>query len=519
MTESVNQNSVMLKRLDRWVNEKNNFGTNKADPMVSTNFWRERKLSRTELDALYVQDWLSRRVINIIAEDSTRNWITLASGDDNEKAEAIKKEFTRLEVQTKTSEAIILSRLHGGSLMIMGAFDGQETDMPLRKIRSVEFFAPVDRWQTFPQRFYADETKMNYGQPETYLIHRIQVRGTLTAVVHESRVVRFDGNYLPPIERMRNLGWNDSVLQNFYQELKTFGTAHQAVGAIIQDFITKKVQIKNLRELLSNEEGEQQLMARFAMLAYGTSIHNLAVFGDDEQYDKMGTPLTGLDKIMIHFVDIVSAASNIPKARLFHNQSGILGGDAGANDLRIHYDSISAYQETELRPHIQRMVNVIGESLGYAEDEVTFTFDPLWQLSELDASTARKNIADSDIAYINAGVVEPEEVAISRFGGDGIALADMIIDVDKRKRFLDQWGKLDIELNDGDEDEDEKEFDEEGNEIIIKKEVKADNPLPSKKENENKGQFIKRCMSDSIMNAEYSNADQRLAVCNTQWQE
>lgn len=464
MTQHVNRTDIYMKQLktmqrqDRWVNEKNSFGGSK-DPMTNTTYYRERTLTRQELEALFVQDWLARRVISIPASDATRKWISLTSGNDNKLALAVEKEFSRLKIKNKVTEAIKLSRLHGGSLLIVGAFDGQETDMPLRKIRSVEFADSVDRWQIFPQRYYSDPENIKFGTPETYLIHRIQVRGSLTAIVHESRVIKFDGHYLPPLERMRNLGWHAPVLQNFYEELKRFGSVHQTAGAIIQDFITKKVQIKGLRDLLSNDEGEAQIMARFAMLAYGTSIHNLAVFGDDEQYEKMGTPLTGLDKMMTHFVDMASAACEIPKSRLFHNQSGILGGDSGENDLRVHYDTISAYQENDLRPLIQRIVDMVVESLGGAEGSVEFTFNPLWQLSELDESAVRKNVAEADAIYIDKRVVEPEEVAVSRFGGDGTNLTDMVIDVDRRTEYLEQLSKQPI-------DKDEGEFDDDGNPIV-----------------------------------------------------
>jgi hypothetical protein len=436
--------------------------------MVNTAFYRENALARGELEAMYSQDWLARRVIDIIGKDATRNWISITAGQNKDKAEKIEKELRRLNVREKVNEAIRLGRLHGGALLIVGAFDGQETDMPLNKVRSVEFFDAVDRWQTFPQRYYTDENSMNYGMPETYLINRIQVRGTTTAIVHESRVIRFDGHYLPPIERMRNLGWHASVLENLKSELKSFGTSNQAASSIIQDFITKKVQIKNLRELLLNDKGEAQLMARLATLAYGMSIHNIAIFGDDEQFEKMGTPLTGLDKILTHFIDIVSAAAEIPKGRLFHNQSGILGGDAGGSDLRVHYDNIGAYQENDLRPKLKTIIDVVAEGIGVDSADVEFEFNPLWMLSELEESTVRKNIADSDAAYITAGVVEAEEVALSRFGGDGINLDEMTIDTDRREKYLEQLSKQEIDLDEGDVDDDVSSGEELEGEVNVK---------------------------------------------------
>lgn len=42
-------------------------------------------------------------------------------------------------------------------------------------------------------------------------------------------------------------------------------------------------------------------------------------------------------------------------------------------------------------------------------------------------------------------------------------------------------------------------------------------PLPKPKKNESHDDFIERCMSDEIMKSEYDDNDQRLAVCQSQW--
>jgi hypothetical protein len=44
-------------------------------------------------------------------------------------------------------------------------------------------------------------------------------------------------------------------------------------------------------------------------------------------------------------------------------------------------------------------------------------------------------------------------------------------------------------------------------------------PLPKPKDNESQKEFISRCMSDDIMNKEYSDNEQRAGVCYTQWKE
>ena len=43
-------------------------------------------------------------------------------------------------------------------------------------------------------------------------------------------------------------------------------------------------------------------------------------------------------------------------------------------------------------------------------------------------------------------------------------------------------------------------------------------PIPKPKKDEEKDEFIERCMSDPTMVGEYS-ADQRMAICQQQWRE
>ena len=44
-------------------------------------------------------------------------------------------------------------------------------------------------------------------------------------------------------------------------------------------------------------------------------------------------------------------------------------------------------------------------------------------------------------------------------------------------------------------------------------------PIPQPNPNEEKKDFIQRCMADSKMASEYTNTDQRLAVCSTTYEE
>lgn len=442
-----------LLRLDRWVNEKNSFGSGN-DPITRTAFSAANRLTRSELDSLFEYDWIAKRIVTIPADDATREWITITHDTDPGKAEFITDELKRLNVQAAVHEAIVLSRLYGGSLMTLGVFDGQEMDKPISKVRRVEFLHNVDRYLAYPQTFYKDAMDMRFGQAETYQINRVEIQGSLTSVVHETRTIRFDGEYVSPLSRLRNYGWHAPVLQHVYESLRHFGVSNQAGAAVLQDFITKKLKISNLQDLLSTDTGAAQIQARIALMAAEMAIHNIAVYGQDEEFDKMGTPINNLPELMAVFQDMACGSSGIPKSRLFQSESGSLGGDQGKNDLRVHYDNIAAYQKNHLSDKIQRIIDVVGMQRGYEPGEIAFTFNPLWQLSEAEDALVRYQVSQSDEIYLRNGVVEPEEVALSRFGGQGITLTDMNIDKEKREKYLAELSKQPIDLDEPDPEED-----------------------------------------------------------------
>jgi hypothetical protein len=44
-------------------------------------------------------------------------------------------------------------------------------------------------------------------------------------------------------------------------------------------------------------------------------------------------------------------------------------------------------------------------------------------------------------------------------------------------------------------------------------------PIPAPMEDEERGEFVERCMADDIMVSEYPDATQRFAVCLGQWSQ
>ena len=91
--------------------------------------------------------------------------------------------------------------------------------------------------------------------------------------------------------------------------------------------------------------------------------------------------------------------------------NGILVHNSSEGEIKIWYDFIRAEQEAHFAAPLRRVINFIQLSLyGEVDDEITFVFRPLDEMTEDQAATIRKTEADTDAVLIQEGVLSPAEV-------------------------------------------------------------------------------------------------------------
>ncbi len=421
---------IIHTRRDVYFNSFSGFG-GARDPLQRTGFVAEPVMNHTELEQLYRFYWLARRIVDLLPADACREGIDLNIEDADTGAD-INRRMDELLVWERIEEALRMARLYGGSVLLLGAIDGQEPTVPLipEKVTEVASLTVLDRWQLTIRSTYNDPLKPEFGQPEFYSINPVTagVRENLS-VVHASRVIRFDGAWLPERVRVQNQGWDDSVFVAINQNLKQFGISVQSAAVLFQDFITKTLKIPNLAQLIADGE-EDILFARIQYAVGQMSSLGVSLIGQDEEFSKVQTPITGLVELLVTFMDLTAAAAGLPKTRLFGQQLGTL---AGADETtRDYYDGVKAYQEKILRAPVTRIIKLLlAEQKDRGVDDWSFEFSPLWQPTDKELAETRKTQAETDQIYISNGVLEPSEVAISRFGPDGYSM-ETVIDPDTR---------------------------------------------------------------------------------------
>jgi len=368
--------------------------------------------------------------------------VDMQGGDQPKGADlAIQAEAyaARLSLKPRALEATTFARLYGGGILIVGADDGQDMALPLdeTKISTIRYLAWVDRRFVFASSWYS-EIGPKYGEVRTWQIVN-PFGGQTNTVVHESRVVRFDGAPVDFLMRRRLLGWTLSVLQAPYDVLRQFDLSFQSIANLMADMSQAVMKINGLAQLISNDQ--KTLQTRMQMVDISrSSARMLYIDAENEEFERVPTPMTGVADTLEMQMLRTAAAAEMPVAILFGREPSGLNATGDA-DFRRFYDCTAGTQRTDLEPKLRRLYTLIfaakdGPTSGKVpEKALEFVWHKLYEPSEKEQAEIRWLMAQADDKYIGNKTLLPEEVAMSRFRTGDLHL-DTEIEIEMRETSL-----------------------------------------------------------------------------------
>lgn len=405
---------------DGWMNVLTGLGICGRDKKQNASFRISNLFNRSELDQMYRSDGVSRLIIDLFANEMVRQGWEI-EGDSLGK---LVNKMEELKVNEAMTNLIKWSRLFGGGICIMGIADGLPLDQPVDEagLRDVQWLRVFDRYQAYSRdgTFESDLNSPNYGFPNVYTVN--DNRTGAIFFVHYSRILRMDWNILPPRWQNFNQGWGDPLLQTVYEELRNYSTAFSNTATIFEDFVNTILYIPNLSQIIASQCGSNQVMQRLNILNMTKSNMNTAVIDGDERYEKLTTNVTGISDLLDRFMIALSAVTRIPVSLLFGRSAAGMNS-TGDNDVRNFYDAVKQEQESKLRGCMEKLIRYImiskdGPFNGVEPENWSLQFIPLWQNTEEQDAITRKIVAETDAIYMDRGVLDSSEVAISRFGGN-----------------------------------------------------------------------------------------------------
>lgn len=394
------------------------------------------------------RQWWNEKIDNLATDDATKKMIrekiradlasdvfpepAQAESDDSskEQSEATNAYMDDLGVLDTVGEAMKAERGYGGAAIFPGIIDGvKDLTRPLdyNRIQSVDWLDVLTPLELIPYQWYSDPTEKNYGRPELYWMQRISIGniGSTTRIpIHESRLIKFPGLVVSRRQLREHWGWGDSVLVRMMEVLRDFQTSWQGAAILLGDFAQAVMSIEGLAESFASGDPNDAglLVARATALDTGRSIARAVLIDAKEKFERQSTPVTGMPDLLDRFCNRLAAAAHMPVTILMGQAPAGLNA-TGDSDIRSFYDNIGANRERQLKPRLTQLLKMIfaakqGPTNGAEPDNWSWKFGALWQPTEKEEAERRYIVAQADMIYIQAGVLIPEEVAISRWGGD-----------------------------------------------------------------------------------------------------
>lgn len=403
-----------------------------------------RKLAEKDLIDLYASNRIIQNIIDIPAEDMTKNWITFKTEDEDLRT-AVMDKLRDLNARQAFMDQRRYERLHGDGFISIGAVESQKFELsdPLlpERLKRIDYIHAFSKRKV--SHFYPNEDMFSpsYGEVEYFQMNRLsrvgeQIAGSsIQDRVHRSRL------FHDQTRRLEDEYEGQSLLESMYDVLTVFDTSLWSVGQMLYDFTFKKYNSDAVTGLSKEDKQETAMLMDFMFRTEG-----LAMLGKDEQLSKESTSVQGIDQLLTFVWETLAGAARMPKSVIKGQESGTITG--AQYDVLNYYMRISSQQENELRPMIERLIRLIlwaDDEVGGRIDPDSFdwevTFNPIWDVDKKTDAEIRKIMAEVDEKYILNQVLTSDEVRDTRFGKTGLSgLTDLTGDSADAEEII-EWIK------------------------------------------------------------------------------
>jgi hypothetical protein len=372
-----------------------------------------------------------RRISEVLATEMTRKWIKFQSATTGDKSKAariaeLETEMTRLDVQgafrkmveldgwfgrahlyldtgsTGNREELITSIGNGRDATTKAKFGGQDKRGFLRAVKPIE---PV--W-CYPAKYNAnDPLRDDWYNPQSWFCQGTEI--------HTTRLLTFVGRQVSDMLKPSYMFGGLSMTQQAKPYVDNWLRTRQAVADLIWSFSVRGLKT-NLSTLLAGDG--DAMFRRAGMFANMQNNQSLMLLDKDtEDFFNISTSLATLDALQGQAQEHMCSVTGTPVVKLLGIQPAGLNASS-EGELTTWYDNVESNQEKFFTEKLTRVIDFVMLSLwGEVDEDITFKYESLRALTELELATMRKTQAETDMIYVEGQVLMPETV-LKRLAAD-----------------------------------------------------------------------------------------------------
>lgn len=401
------------------------------------------RMSEQEADEQYLTNSIAKNIVDMPAEDITRNgWVL--SMDNDELADDLMERMRELNVKGALTQMFKYQRLYGAGAVFIGvdtkSQSAPQDELDVTSLRKITYLTPFSTKKIDGVVLNDDVTSPNYGKMMELKLSNDRANHT--------RLLFANGLALEEDDIGR------SIFEGMLDELRVAHVAINSIRKMLDDYVFKVYKSADAGDMSAEDK---LLIASLAQHQFETDA--LAIIADNEELSHETKSVAGIQDLLNYSWERIASAARMPKSIIMGQESGTLTG--AQYDLMNYYARIKTIQENDVRPSLEKIVRMLlqaSDEPGGAIDpdsvHWSIDFNSLFQLDESTASDIQKKVAETDNIYIKAGVLTPEEVKESRFSSTGVTnggnlhqdsadeLSNTDDDQESEKWFKSIWGKL-----------------------------------------------------------------------------
>ena len=354
-----------------------------------------------------------RNIASGLATELTREWITLNSsetaGDETKKkVTEITQEMERLGIQQLIRLAAEQDAFYGSGQILIDLKDHDVTtplvlDPRTIKKGSLQQFKICEPIWTTPLMYNAlDPSRPDFYKPSSWWVMGQHWDATRMLII----ITRWVPDILKPAFNFSGI----SLSQLIEPYVNNWLRARQSVSDLINNFSIIVLKTA-MDQVLSGGDDGTDLFARIKLFTATRSNKGvMALDKDREELEQISVPIGGLSELQAQAQEQMYSCARMPTVIA----SGI--APAGLNtssegEISLWENWIRAQQEAYYRVPINTIIKIVQLSMyGVIDPDITFTFNPLRQMTEKDKSEIRNNQAIEAGNYIDRQVLDAQEV-------------------------------------------------------------------------------------------------------------
>lgn len=355
------------------------------------------------------QNGMIRACVQTVADDITREWITI-TGDDAEAVEEIQTlQEKKYHLRTLFHEAATLTGYMGGAFIYVDT-GTENPELPLRySNESAELqpgtklrFVVVDPVNVSPGDYNAiDPLKPDYLKPRYFWV--------LGTKVHESRLLRLFDNPPPTLLRPAYNFLGIPQAQILWDYVMHWNQCRVYTADLVRK-VSLLVFQTSTDDIFNSPNGVQLFDIR--MKALQRYRDNNAVFVCDKEGESVmnvQTSIAGCTDVVRQSLEMVASINRTPAVKLLGiSPSGF--NATGESDIRNYYDYIRSKQELR-REAINTCLEAIElVEMGSINSNISFDFNELSKEDEASAAMTAQTRAGALATLAQVQAISAEEM-------------------------------------------------------------------------------------------------------------